>query len=262
MGYVIVALFGMFFLSTPIQAVEIGGIQIVERWSVVGVITDAEKDGQQTGVVVIKDIPSQKTFTLPIGSKLPSDPTFKIMSAGRRQVVVSDGVDEFVIGPIQEDDAEDDSRSGYGARTRFADNYYDDPLIPYVEPQVPREQIDPEDIPMPLGQFGNMTDEEFRERLEQFRGKRKFFDDDRSGRNPDYVVTYDGDSEVETDADGNGSVWKETMADPNAELEPGMLEEVVDYGENYTSGDDFEPVQGTYEGAEDSEYEEPAVLTQ
>ncbi len=238
-------------------AVEEEGIHIVDRWSVVGTINT----GEDSGVVVMMNTVSQKTFTLKIGARLPSDPQFMIKKASGNKVTISDSNVEHTLAHITGSGSYGDERAPREAsESRFSEAYYDNSkndrgMSIYQYQDKKHIGVEPDQVPMPSNQFGNMTDEEIRARIEKYRGKKEFFANADSevdaDADTDYVISYDNfadGTEVEILQTGD-TTWIEAVetgeeaSDDLAEISDDGDDEVADENENEDVGDDAEYVE-------------------
>lgn len=84
--------------SPALYGVESTAIQAaMDRYKVVGVISEESPRKPLAGIAVLKDTRTSETLTLTIGDPLPSDAQFSIISTKSGQVVVSSGQEEFAL---------------------------------------------------------------------------------------------------------------------------------------------------------------------
>jgi hypothetical protein len=202
-GHTIGAIAITAFVSVPnVFAVEDGGIEIADRWSVIGTINT----GEDSGVVVMKDIVSRKTFTLKIGARLPHDPQFMIKSGNGNKVIVSDSNEEITLLHISESSSYDEKPIYIPASESRIVEYLNDEyqeveqgnMTIFQHQNKMKRGIEPDEVPMPISQFGNMTDDEIKDRIEKYRDKKEEFSDagDENGYEISYTNFSDG-TEVE-----------------------------------------------------------------
>jgi hypothetical protein len=84
--------------STVAYAIEQSAIQAaVDRYKVVGVISEESPKKPLAGVAVLKDLRTSHTFTLAIGDPLPENPALCLVSTKAGHVVISDGRKEATL---------------------------------------------------------------------------------------------------------------------------------------------------------------------
>jgi len=223
-------------LWTPLAlGVEEVKIDIVKRWSVVGAINTGYKDGAQQGVVVLKDLNSDKTYSLKIGSPLPFDRQFVIKSAKTNNVKVSNGKNTLTLkyqGTGYEDLPEFIEED---AATEFAETYFknfesiNSNQLSINKYQKAQKERAPQNIPMPLSDFDNISDDEIRERIEKFRDRKNYLserNDEDEFEAPAEKFTEEEPQIYEDRVDEDGVTWISTTRD-----EPS---EVVDYPRDRT----------------------------
>lgn len=110
-----------FVLGTAAMAVEPAPIKIVDRWSVVGVISGGSGAAGEVGIAVLRNNANKRTYTLTIGDSLPSEFGFTLHSVRGRNVIVAEGDKTYTLSfadaPVEE--TEQVSRTA-----RFIDDYY------------------------------------------------------------------------------------------------------------------------------------------
>ena len=90
--------FGAIWFTPPVYGVERSAIQAaMDRYKVVGVISEESPRKPLAGIAVLKDLRTSETLTLTIGDPLPSDTDLSIVSTKAGQVVVSSGQEEFTL---------------------------------------------------------------------------------------------------------------------------------------------------------------------
>lgn len=110
----------LLMVASAVSAVDVKPLSIQDKWSVVGVITSSKPEND---VAVLRNNQTLKTYTITLGDSLPSEYSFVLTEIKRRNVVVSNGQSQIVLGfvdhPVEEEEKDDFENS-----VRFIDNYY------------------------------------------------------------------------------------------------------------------------------------------
>jgi hypothetical protein len=151
-------------------AVEPAAIKVVDKWSVVGVIS-----GDSAGIVVLRNNQSKRTYTLAVGDALPTEFGYTLRSVKGKSVIVASESEAVTLGFAESsvpDEPERDSRTA-----RFIDNYYrgfsDSPMEVFTSPEDvdPERPVDAQSLRLPLQRFGTLKDEAARTRFELYRSE-------------------------------------------------------------------------------------------
>jgi hypothetical protein len=108
-------------------------VAISERWSVVGVIAgDPLPNQSPTGIAVLRNNVTQRSYTLTIGDPIPSEFGFTLKNVLARSVVIAKGDESVTLGfaePAAETPSGDASSSAgsYGSADRDSENREDQP---------------------------------------------------------------------------------------------------------------------------------------
>ena len=108
-------------------------VAISERWSVVGVIAgDPLPNQAPTGIAVLRNNVTQRSYTLTIGDPIPSEFGFTLKNVLARSVVIAKGDESVTLGfaePAAETPSGDASSSAgsYGSADRDSENREDQP---------------------------------------------------------------------------------------------------------------------------------------
>ena len=108
-------------------------VAISERWSVVGVIAgDPLPNQAPTGIAVLRNNVTQRSYTLTIGDPIPSEFGFTLKNVLSRSVVIAKGDESVTLGfaePAAETTSDDAGSSvgSYGSVDRDSENHQEQP---------------------------------------------------------------------------------------------------------------------------------------
>lgn len=181
-------------------AVEKEPIRIVDRWSVIGVISESETHG----IAVLRNNQSHRTFTLSLGDAVPNEFGFALVSVANRKVVIGNGKEKVTLAFAESDIAGDDAQPSRTAQ--FIDNYYrglhESPIeiLNRNAEEVPAERPT-EGAVLPLKRFGSLRDEA-QSRFELYRSDRVYGGEADAGEaESGFTVNYDN---FDDQTDGGG----------------------------------------------------------
>ena len=117
------------FSGTTVWAAQADSVSVGERWSVVGVIAGDSAQGKEaTGIAVLRNNLTQRSYTLSIGDPIPTEYGFVLQKVLPRSVqivkdreVVTLGFAEAVTESVAPQQAEEDPS---GRAARFLESYY------------------------------------------------------------------------------------------------------------------------------------------
>lgn len=200
-------------------AVDPAGIKIHDRWSIVGIISGDSGGKDETGIAVIRNNETKRTYTLQVGDAVPTEFGFVLKSVKNKQVVIGDAKESI---PLQFGEPSSEESETVTQTARFIDTYYKSldgaGGERGFEGEVPVER----DAFQPLTRYGS---ESGRSRFELYRAEGGYRPP--GGYEPDPVPEDDGDVAYD-EFDADPSSFDERPVAGQAELVPTDIEEIME----------------------------------
>lgn len=147
------------------SAIDESEIKVADRWSIVGVIAEADLSG--AGVAVLRQNTTKRTYTLAVGDSLPSEYGFVLTSVKGRSVTVRKGT-HLVTLSFAEQPLEETTDSDLHRTAKFLESYYRG----LSDNASDSADSDPEPQPTAFGKFSQLRDEPRPGRYELYRDAR------------------------------------------------------------------------------------------
>ncbi len=121
-------------LLSPLNGAAVENDGILSKFKLVGVIAEAQKNKTDSGIVVIKDVASSRSFMLRSGQSLPNMRRWKIQDISRGGIVVSNGEVRVSLthysfqGPAKTDKSEPNTELANDENDWPPEEYYENSL--------------------------------------------------------------------------------------------------------------------------------------